>query len=493
MNRETKYNVLLVDDNDDHVRIIKHALQSDQLHVDSTQTVQGTFDFLEAFEYDLIFIDIMLPEINGFDLIKKVRKVTKKAAIIIMSAFGSEKDAVQAIKQGANDYLPKNIGFEHRVKDMAMRTLEQARLAEELRVANLKYEQIFNTANDIFLTLDLNVNIVDYNERFTSFFNLDKDSEIRGKSILSFLPLEAQKKVFEAYNSVVYEEQEPILYNINLQNPEGAQRKFEVNTSVLKEGDRITGALCVARDITENAALRAKQADMHYRLMEKHQLALIGNMVSGIAHNINTPLATIMGRADLLQIKNPDSSEADIIIDQCKRISDIIRNMVYKVQNEQSIHSEPWDINHIITEELNFFNSDNQFRHQIIKHIELSPRVPKIQIVYQNFTQAFDAFIQNAIEAMEETPKKELTIKTDVVNDTIHLDIEDTGVGVSDEQKEQLFTPFYTTKSEQNSDANLGLGLYNAYLLMQPYGVTFDVESTEEKTRFRWIIPTETT
>jgi PAS domain S-box-containing protein len=491
MNLDTKYNILVVDDNSDHVRIIKNALSDTQLHVDSTETLQGTVDFLEAFEYDLIFIDIMLPEINGFDLIEKVRALNKTVSIIIMSAFGSEEDAVQAIKKGANDYLAKNVGFEHRVKDMAMRTIQQARMTEELRMANLKYEQVFNTANDIFLTLDLNLNIVDFNERFLSFFKSDSNDHFRGKSFLSLIPSEAQKKIFEAYNSVVYEGMEPVLYSVTLLNSEGQKKKFEVNTSVIKEAERITGALCVARDITENSSLLEKQNAMQYRLMEKHQLALIGNMVSGIAHNINTPLATIMGHADLLQIKNPKSKEAQIIIDQCARISDIIRNMVYKVQNEQSSHSEPWDINHIITEELNFFNSDNQFRHQIIKTVELNPKVPKIPLVYQNFTQAFDAFIQNAIEAMEDSAVKELTIRTDYVDENIHLDIEDTGVGIPKEKREKLFKPFYTTKEEQNSDANLGLGLYNAYLLMQPYGVTFDVESNEEKTRFRWIIPTE--
>jgi PAS domain S-box-containing protein len=488
---DTKYNILLVDDNNDHVRIIKNALNSPNIHLDDTSSVQGTLQFLEAFEYDLIFIDILLPEINGFDLIEQVREKNKHISIIIMSAFGSEKDAVHAIKAGADDYLAKNIGFEHRVKDMVMRTLKQAKLTEELRMANLKYEQIFNAANDFFFTVDLNANIIDYNDRVATFFGAEEKNALRGKSLLALLPKEAQKQTFEAFNSVVYEGLKPKLYTVMIPNLEKQNRYLEVNTSVLKEGERITGALCVARDVTETHTLRQKQTEMQFRLMEKHQLALIGKMVQGIAHNINTPLATIMGHADLMTIKNPDLKEADIIIQQCTRVSEIIRNMVFKVQNEQSSQSEPWDINHIINEELNFFNSDNQFRHQIIKKIELSPNIPKIPMVYQNFTQAFDAFIQNAIEAMEDAPVKELTIRTQLDDKVIYLDIEDTGVGISEEQQKNLFTPFYTTKAGRNSDPSLGLGLYNAYLIMQPYGVTFDVKSDKEKTRFRWTIPAE--
>jgi signal transduction histidine kinase len=90
--------------------------------------------------------------------------------------------------------------------------------------------------------------------------------------------------------------------------------------------------------------------------------------------------------------------------------------------------------------------------------------------------------IHNAIQAMDKTDEKKLSVRTSFDKQNIYIAISDTGCGISKKNQSKLFSPFFTTKEPGHTADGVirggtGLGLYSSYQLLQPYGVTYEVKS----------------
>jgi len=259
-------------------------------------------------------------------------------------------------------------------------------------------------------------------------------------------------------------------------------------------------------------------------LMEKHKLSSIGLLVQGVAHNLNTPLGVILGRSELLkseieevlgekipgllgQIESKGSEDAavftkeiresadsclDVVLKQVEKMSDIIGNMMYKSRQEQDSARKKISMNQVLEEELAFLKADMYFKHEIEKKIEYDPGLPYIEGVYSDFSQSFTNIIRNAIDAMFGMEKKVLSVTTRHDDEHVYIIVNDTGEGIKEEDRLKLFDPFFTTKEFGSADGGptgVGLGLHSCYQLLNPYGVTFDVDSKPGDTTFTVKIP----
>ncbi|MCB0279369.1 MAG: PAS domain S-box protein, partial [Calditrichaeota bacterium] len=342
---------------------------------------------------------------------------------------------------------------------------------------------------------DLNGNFTSFNQKCLNVFPCHGKRKMLGKSFKKILSKDMHERSLKAFQTILFERTNVTLQDIYVLDEKGEKVFMEINASLLKEKGKVIGVLCVARDVTAVREMQSREQEYQMRMIETKKLASLGNLVQGIAHNLNTPLGTIMGRAELLQMKHPDLNELEIILEQADVMNEIISNLAQKAKRENITERAFWDVNTIIRDELKFFQADNTYKHKIKKVTKLEADLPKISIVYTHFTQAFESFIQNAIDAMIDSERKILEIRTSIKDKHIYIDICDTGIGIPKENIERLFDPFFTTKSPINDKTDkqtgLGLGLYNAYLLLQPYGIEFNVKSTKKNTCFTWIIPVE--
>ena len=481
--------ILIIDDNEDHLYILRKILEANNYNVDTVSNYEDVFTHLTSFRYDIVLLDIVLKDKNGIELLNELIEVYPTLTVIVMSAFGDDQEIVTAIKEGAIDYITKNPGFESRILDSIQKNIEHKNLKNEISTIQKQYEQLFEVANDFMFTLDLNGNFTRFNGKFKEFFGANYTKQLMGKSFFNLIPDGHRDEIIMSFNSILFEAVEPKLIKLPLTNDRDETIDFEINSTVLKDFEKTTGVLCVARDVTKTNQLLEKEKELEIRLMEKHQLALIGKMIHGIAHNINTPLATIIGLSELLQLKDPESKNLRTINEQGLIISEIIKNMSRKVQNESSDNIELWDLNYIIKEELEFFTGDNIFKHHIVKNIDLQVNLPRINIRYQDFSQSFDAIVENAIEAMEQTEEKILEVKTYEKKNYIFVEINNTGKDFETNNLKELFSPFYTTKHQNRDIENLGLGLYNAKSLLKPYAISIDVKRLKKMTKFILKIP----
>jgi len=218
-------------------------------------------------------------------------------------------------------------------------------------------------------------------------------------------------------------------------------------------------------------------------------------LASGIAHNINTPLMSIYGMAQLMKMKYPSQLELDDILAQVERVHQVVRNMMWKSRQEQDKSAQELDLSQLLCEELKFLEADLEYKHNVEKEFCLATDLPRIVGIYSDFSQAIMNIIRNALDAMWDRPVRKLRISTAPVGEDIAIEIEDTGCGIPPDKLDAIFTPFYTTKplvgNQRTSEpTGTGLGLSIARRLLEPYGVRIHIESTVAVgTKFTLLVP----
>jgi len=138
------------------------------------------------------------------------------------------------------------------------------------------------------------------------------------------------------------------------------------------------------------------------------------------------------------------------------------------------------DLNELIEGELSFLRNHLFFKHHVKLEKALSTPLPPLKGNSIDFRKSLSSLLLNAIEAMEETPQKVLTVATETRGHSVEFMVRDTGCGISEDVKPNLFNPFFTTKGKGHH----GLGLFMARELLVPYGASIQFSSEEGKTTF---------
>ena len=169
-------------------------------------------------------------------------------------------------------------------------------------------------------------------------------------------------------------------------------------------------------------------------------------------------------------------------MEKCLGQIDKFRNMldllIQKRVHDEQDSPKALQLNEILEEELSVLYHNQFFKHQVKVHKELASPLPLLRGHYLDLSQGFSNLIQNALEAMEGSQQKELTIMTRVQGNLLRVAVKDTGCGVPEEIKPNLFQPFFTSKGGKHP----GLGLYITRQLLSPYGATFQVSSQPGET-----------
>lgn len=261
------------------------------------------------------------------------------------------------------------------------------------------------------------------------------------------------------------------------------------------------------KDMLHTRSLERMVEERTKRLVQAEKKAIIGNSVQGIVHNILNPLTIIAGRAELLKAeidqiqakknkKTADDTAMDGILENLDRFGQDIHSMYHNSQKIFHIvdnilkkscyerESKPIyiDVNNLIIQEMEFFQSDLYFKHQVKKSYYLDPKLERVNMVYSHLSQVLDNLVKNAIEAMYNSQVKEIIIKTYKDEKNIYICVQDTGIGIPAHLKDKVFEPFFTTKTSQGNDpenprVGFGLGLHSCLELLRPYGGDICMES----------------
>ncbi len=235
--------------------------------------------------------------------------------------------------------------------------------------------------------------------------------------------------------------------------------------------------------VHDNSAHRQAEADAHRlqeRLMHVSRLATVGEMASGIAHELNQPLAAIATFAHacdrLLGMPDPEIDEVRSalrqIADQAVRAGDIIRRLRALARTEEMARI-PADVNTVIEELTEIIQADAK-AHGVEYRRKLSPNLPEVTLDRSQIQQVVMNLVHNALEALAfgQLDTKEVIVSTQPTpTGDVEIAVRDNGVGVSPSIANRLFDPFCSTKP-----TGTGLGLPISRTIVRAHGGALDYE-----------------
>jgi signal transduction histidine kinase len=239
-------------------------------------------------------------------------------------------------------------------------------------------------------------------------------------------------------------------------------------------------------------------------LVQYYRHSAVGRRCAGIIHNMNTPLQVMSFQLELLEQKSQE--EATQFSDQQKLpLPELMALYEYRDQKLKQLHQEVdnlremihrlalqavhegqeehcyLDLNQIFRDELDLYQADPLFKHRVEKKFSFAPGLPPIHGHYVDFSQSLRHPVDNALEAMAESPRRLLTVTTLVQENRRVLRVGDTGVGIPPSLQSKLFQPFFTTKGTRETP-RAGLGLYMTQRLLEPYKGEITIESRPGQT-----------
>jgi len=241
---------------------------------------------------------------------------------------------------------------------------------------------------------------------------------------------------------------------------DGAVRWFTARGSrEMIDSHRLVG---IALDVTERKDAELRAAQDRNALRHMTRVSMMGQLSAAIAHQLNQPLAAILGNAEtaqrMLKRERVDLEElqkiCEDIVNEDHRASQVIRRLS-ELYTRGDMKIETIDLNGLVGETLDLLRTELLIRH-VIPLTELAPDLPAIEGGYVQLQQVVLNLVINAAEAMNwvDPERRKLTLRTDSSGGSVRLHVIDTGSGIAGDDLTRVFAPFWTTKS-----GGMGMGL----------------------------------
>ncbi len=235
----------------------------------------------------------------------------------------------------------------------------------------------------------------------------------------------------------------------------------------------------LVRDVSERKKLDDETRDIYHQLLQAEKMAALGQTISGVAHELNNPLATILSWAERLSerptLEAPVRRGLETILSESERAARIVRNLLTFARKRQTTRAMV-DVNQVVRETL-ALRAYEQRVTNITVFDALSAGLPHVFADGHQVQQVLLNLVINAEQAMlAANGRGTLVVRTwhDKERETVILEINDDGPGVPDDVQPKIFDPFFTTKEVGKGT---GLGLTVAYAIVQEHGGRIRLES----------------
>lgn len=267
------------------------------------------------------------------------------------------------------------------------------------------------------------------------------------------------------------------------QHKDGGWRALRANASPLTDAEgNVIGVVASARDVTESQHL-AQQ------LLQSEKLAAIGQMVSGVAHELNNPLTAILGISDLLRERATDDAsrrQIDLVQKQARKAAELVQDLLTfsrpSPPKNQRVRLDDLAKRAIAMQGIAMASQG------VTVSCEAPENLPDIQADPSHMVQVFVNLLANAGQAIASVRDHgRIRIHLGIVGGKAEILIDDDGPGISGEVRSKMFDPFFTTR---RASGGTGLGLTICLVIIKEHGGTIEAQSAPEGgARFRILLP----
>jgi len=397
-------------------------------------------------------------------------------------------------KNGGTDYLEASVSpYKRKGKVIGVEVInrditERKRMEEELRESEQKLRDLYESIPDgVAVYVGKEGRLLECNKAFKKHYGYT-DEELKDKGFLDFIAPEDHAVLLKEYRTDYPEEKLPFKFETRAIDKKGEIFPIEISVGPYKKKGRIIGVNVVHRDITERKAMESKLREYadhleemveertkelnesQERLVKSERLAAIGHLAAMVGHDLRNPLTGIKGAAYYLKTKL--GSKIDVtaremleVIEKDVEYSDKIIGDLLEYSREIRLELTETTTKSILKDALSLIKVPES-----VQILELTENEPEIKIDNDKMKRVFVNIIRNAIDAMSEGGR--LKIKSGETNGNLEISFADSGVGMSKETMEKLWTPLFTTKAK-----GIGLGLSICKRIVEAHGGKISVES----------------
>lgn len=366
----------------------------------------------------------------------------------------------------------------HRFSDL-FQSMHQAKILEhnqrleqvvrartaELRESELKYKTLVEEINDGYFVVQDEV-VVFANPTFGQMHGY-APSEMIGKKFHAFIDPHFREKIGSDYLETLEKRDGSHVFEYLRLTRDGKSYPTEILTKVTHYDNKLS-SIGICRDITE-------RVEMEKKVRESERMAYIGHITASLSHEIRNPLSAVQMNLQILK-KNPllkgnDQKRIDISVREVRRLENILKEMLDFAKPIQ-LHLETDSLNRILLSAIELL--EMKFKEEKITLLtDLDSHLPLLHIDKQKIEQAVINLVLNALEVSSSGGR--IFVQSRYVQKNggkAMVIISDEGCGVSEANREDIFKPFFTTKSR-----GTGLGLSNVKRIVEAHKGWVDVEN----------------
>jgi len=345
------------------------------------------------------------------------------------------------------------------IRGLMLDVTEQRTFQSQLQRERDFNQKILNTTQSMILVLDT-AGLISYANRRCYEAGYRED-ELIGHRLVDWVEASHGEDFEAALETTAHGHQVENL-ELRVRRSDGSMGHFSISLSPMRdEQNTVNSVVVVMTDITDAVLLQAK-------LAHSEKMATIGRLVSGVAHEVNNPLAAILGFTDLL-LENPDvpssaREDLQIILQETQRTKVIVQDLL-SFARQRPVQRELVQVNSLLRQTIKLRSYDFA-SHGVEVSEEFEENLAPAMGDAQQLQQVFLNILNNAYDAVQEAGQRgQIQIRTRQSGESVEVEITDNGTGISDPQR--IFDPFYTTKQ---AGKGTGLGLSICYGIVRAHG-----------------------
>ena len=482
--------ILVVDDIPANLKLLADILANQDYKVRPASSGQLALRSVAVEMPDLILLDVKMPDMDGYEVCQllKADEISRRIPVIFISALDEVSDKVKGFNVGGVDYITKPFQsaevlarvnthltvwrlqrqLEEQNLQLQQEIAERTRTEIELRSANAEIEQIFAAIPSLMISISSEGNVTKWNSGAEKTLGIIAKEAV-GQELIELSISWEWDKVNQGLatcreNGCLIE-----MNDIHFQYSDKRPGFLAISIIPIQtDGSIHEGLIVLGTDITE-------RKHMEIEITRLDRLNLVGEMATGIGHEIRNPMTSVRGFLQMFKDRYAEDKEfMDLMIEELDTANSIITEFLSLAKNKM-VDLKLNNLNSIISKILPLVQANAIVQEKNI--IIYSSDIPDLLVDEKEIRQLILNLVRNALESM--TPNGTVTIRTFMEEEKVVLAIQDQGYEISSDLLDKLGTPFFTTKEQ-----GTGLGLAVCYRIAARHNAKIDIETSSSGTTF---------
>ena len=465
---------LVIEDDPDDILLLKDALAdvgAGKIKLDSMDRLSRGLIQLGGQNYDVLLLDLNLPDSRGLDTLNTTVKSFPRLPIVVLSGLADDIITVEAVRRGAQDYLVKGEINGPLVLRVVRYAIERKQVEAVLRASETRYRTLVETSPNGITLSDLEGKIILCNQQAVKLHGFSNPEAMQGIDVFRLIA-PRDRRVAALNTQKTINEGRVINAEYTLLRHNGSTFPGEISTALVRNTSGApTGFISMTRDITE----RRKAIDAEMQLVKVEQ-----EFIASVSHDLRTPLLSRMEYLDLVRSHQVnDALVQEEFLSHAARDASRLLDMVDELTDFSSLEGEGLtlayeqvELGGLLKDVLSLLSEQAG-----PKRVELMAGIMEGALVAEvdpgRIRRVITKLVENAIRASNQGGKVLVTCKP--LNGHMVINVIDEGPGMPLEDCERVFDKYF--QAGQSPDTGMGLGLYISQQIVESHGGTLSVSS----------------